>query len=72
LKVAHCPNNTCNPGASTTLLTTVDNAGQVGRYSSITIGPDGFALISYRDTTNLTLKVAHCASVNCAPFVQRR
>jgi hypothetical protein len=72
LKVAHCPNNTCNPGASTTLLAIVDRSADVGRYSSITIGPDGFALISYRDTANLTLKVVHCASLGCSPFVQRR
>ena len=47
------------PGGSFT-LTSVG----LGRYPSITIGTDGFGLISYRDD-NAHLKVAHCENTNC-------
>ncbi len=46
-------------------VTTIDSAGVVGSYSSITTGMDGFGLISYYDTTNQDLKVAHCLNVAC-------
>ncbi|HKQ36060.1 MAG TPA: hypothetical protein VJT11_12205, partial [Nitrospiraceae bacterium] len=46
-------------------LTTVDSTGSVGQYSSVTIGADGLALISYYDETNGDLKVAHCSNVAC-------
>jgi hypothetical protein len=31
----------------------------------VTIGADGLGLISYRDVTNLDLKVAHCSDAAC-------
>jgi hypothetical protein len=34
-------------------------------YPSVTIGADGFGLISYYDKTNGDLKVAHCSDTNC-------
>jgi hypothetical protein len=43
----------------------VDSAGSVGQYSSVAIGTDGLALISYYDATNGDLKVAHCADLAC-------
>ena len=46
-------------------LTTLDGSGNVGQYSSVTIGTDGLALISYYDATNGDLKVAHCSNVTC-------
>ena len=46
-------------------LATLDSAGIVGRYTSITIGSDGLGLISYFDATNLDLKVAHCSNAAC-------
>jgi len=39
----------------------------VGLYTSITIGTDGLALISYFDNANNDLKVAHCSSTYCMP-----
>ncbi|MBK8836686.1 MAG: hypothetical protein IPO29_18280 [Anaerolineae bacterium] len=51
------------PGAG--IATTLDSTDDVGRYSSITIGPDGLGLISYYDVTNEDLKVFHCANVAC-------
>lgn len=35
-------------------------------FSSITIGADGFGLISYYDATNGDLKVAHCTNTACS------
>jgi hypothetical protein len=43
----------------------VDTAGSVGQHSSATIGIDGLALISYYDTSNANLKVAHCNDLAC-------
>jgi len=62
LKVAHCGNVSCSSGNT---ITTVDNIGEVGRTSSITIGTDGLPIVSYRDRTNQDLKVAHCGSILC-------
>jgi preprotein translocase subunit Sec61beta len=43
----------------------VDRAGNVGQYSSVTMGADGLGLISYYDETNGDLKVAHCSASAC-------
>jgi len=51
------------PAANT--ITSLDTAGSVGFYTSVTIGVDGLGLISYQDDTNFDLKVAHCSNVNC-------
>ena len=59
-----------NPLGNT--LTTVDSAGNVGLYTSITLGADGLPVISYFDNTNGDLKVAKCTSATCVPFVRRR
>lgn len=61
LKVAHCSNVEC----ATATLTTLDSAGDVGKYSSVAIGTDGLALISYYDGSNQDLKVAHCNNPMC-------
>jgi len=61
LSVAHCSNTNC----SSSTATVVDTAGSVGRHSSLTIGADGFGLVSYQDLTNSDLKVAHCSNVVC-------
>jgi len=71
LKVAHCNDVAC---AGQKTVTTVDNSGNLGGYSSIAIGIDGLPIISYWDTTvdldnNIrreALKVAHCNDVACA------
>ncbi len=38
----------------------------IGQGPSTTIGVDGFPIISYIDSTNRDLKVAHCENVNCS------
>ena len=50
---------------TTTIRTPLDSGGDVGSFTSITIGADGLGLISYRDFTDRDLKVAHCSNVNC-------
>jgi len=63
LKVAKCANPACSGGAT---ITTVDDpANQVGQYSSIDIGADGFPVISYFDNTAIALKVAKCTNAAC-------
>jgi hypothetical protein len=51
------------PRANT--ITTLDSAGIVGYYTSITVGGDGLPVISYYDLTNHDLKVAHCSNASC-------
>ncbi len=62
LKVAKCGNASCSSGNT---LTTVDATGSVGYYTSIAIGSDGLPIISYRDSTNQTLKMAKCGNASC-------
>jgi hypothetical protein len=59
---------------STASLAILDGslATHVGQWSSITIAPDGFPMISYWDVTNGHLKVAHCSNPTCTPYVRRR
>jgi len=62
LMAAHCENIEC----TTSLVSTLDSGGNVGRNSSLAIGQDGKGLIAYLDlTTNGALKVAHCADTAC-------
>jgi hypothetical protein len=63
LKVAHCGDPACSAGNT---ITTLDSEGRVGDYTSITIGADGLPIISYLDSTNLNLKVAHCGDPACS------
>jgi hypothetical protein len=62
LKVAKCLNPACT-GTST--ITTVDAPGDVGAYSSITLGLSGNPMVAYLDTTNADLKVAACVNPAC-------
>ena len=62
LKVLHCGDLVCSSG---NVSTTVDSAGNVGSYSSITIGADGLPVIGYLDITNTALKVLHCGNLLC-------
>ncbi len=41
------------------------DTNNTGWYTSITIGSDGFPIISYLDYINETLKVAHCDDIAC-------
>ena len=63
LKVAHCGNVTCNSGNT---ITTVDAAGLVGDYSSITIGVNGLPIVSYRDISSTALNAVACGTADCS------
>jgi 20S proteasome alpha/beta subunit len=62
LKVAACTNPGCT---GTPTITTIDSDGNVGRYTSIAIGDNGYPVISYYDFTNDDLKVAACTTADC-------
>jgi len=62
LKVAHCGTLDCTSGNT---ITTVDSLGFIGYWTSITIGADNLPIISYHDSTNKDLKVAHCGTLDC-------
>ena len=62
LKVIHCENLICsNPNFT---ITTLDSSGDVGFYTSVTIGNDGLGLIAYTQRDS-GLKVAHCNNLAC-------
>jgi len=61
LKMAKCGNTACSSWS----LATVDSTNDVGRYSSIAIGTDGYPVISYYDASNGALKLAACNSADC-------
>jgi hypothetical protein len=69
LKVAHCGDAACTTGNT---LWAVDTGGEVGAFTSITIGVDGLPVVSYCDDANGDLKVLHCSNVFCVPFWRRR
>jgi len=62
LKVLHCENVLCNRAS-------INNVDTGGQFSSITIGRDKVALISY---INNGLKVAHLSDLFGNPYVRRR
>ena len=65
LKVAKCNDVACSGGNETISL--VDDAvNQVGSYTSIAIGNDGYPVISYQDFTAGALKVAKCNDAACS------
>jgi hypothetical protein len=66
LKVAKCVNAACT---GTAVVTPVDDpAGKnVGEYSSIAVGTDGFPVISYYNSTDRALMVAKCSNPSCLP-----
>jgi hypothetical protein len=68
LKVAACADATC-AGFTSMVLDTVSSLVSVGEYPSITIGSDGFPIISYYDSSNGRLRVAHCDEAKCQTAV---
>jgi hypothetical protein len=64
LKLATCT-SLCDRTDATWVVTTVDSAGDVGRYSSIAIDTAGNPVIAYYDATIKGLKVATCTAA-CA------
>ena len=59
------PTPTATPTPPAVTISVLDSEGDVGIYTSIAIGADGLALISYHDLTTGSLKVAHCANLKC-------
>ena len=51
-------------------VTTVDSTGDTGEYTSIALGSDGFARISYMDNSNDDLKFARCTNADCTSSVR--
>jgi len=67
LKLVHCKNISCTgvEGVGFDTPVTLDGTEQVGSYTSIAIGTDGFPVISYSDDTNSDLKLVHCKNISC-------
>jgi hypothetical protein len=63
LYVAKCADAAC--AAPATVTPVDDPANQVGEFSALAIGSDGLPIISYLDSTALTLKVAQCVTAAC-------
>ena len=61
LKAYHCTSVDCSSGSDFQL-----ESDHSGTYTSITIGSDGFPIISHLVPGVRTLKVYHCASVDCS------
>ena len=66
LKVAHC----ADLGCTTSVTSTIDTLGFIGSaagayFTSIKIGADGLPIMSYHDSANLDLKIAHCSNPTC-------
>ena len=64
LKVAHCDDTAC----SSATIATLDSVADVlwGGMSSIAVGVDGLGIISYFDSADFDLKVAHCVDTACS------
>ena len=62
LALYRCGSANCSTGSA---VTVDPDAGNVGRATSLTIGVDGFPIISYYDSTNFDLRVAKCTDVDC-------
>ena len=65
LKVVKCNEAACAAGGET--ITTVDSAGDVGLFTSITVGADANPVISYYDSTNGDLKVVKLGHTSWIP-----
>jgi predicted regulator of Ras-like GTPase activity (Roadblock/LC7/MglB family) len=66
LMVSVCLTSTCTEGSiSMTLDSAAPGADALGQYSSIAIGVDDLAVISYYDAEAGALKVVHCATRAC-------
>lgn len=63
LKVAHCIDLAC----SSAVFYELKPGGEMGMLTSIAIGADGLGLISYFDSGNRHLNVAHCSNLLCFP-----
>lgn len=66
LKVVKCNDRACT-GNDESIVVIDDSENNVGWATSITIGSDGFPVISYRDASANALKVAKCGDMDCSP-----
>ena len=58
--------DTLETATSVNTIATVDSTGDVGYFTSITIGTDGLPVVSYYDDTNGDLKVLKCGEAACS------
>ncbi|MBI3638635.1 hypothetical protein HY227_02740 [Candidatus Wolfebacteria bacterium] len=68
LRVVHCGSINCASGNTST---TLDSTNDVGKFNSITVGTDGFPIISYQGDSTSTapdLKVVHCTALDCSTY----
>ncbi|MBI4276655.1 hypothetical protein HY629_02325, partial [Candidatus Uhrbacteria bacterium] len=63
LHVVKCANLGCTTGST---ITAVDSTNDVGKYTSIGITSDGFALVSFYDVTNGNLRILKCGNTACS------
>ncbi len=64
LKLAHCDDADCSGGGES--IVTVDSAGAVGRYTSLVLDAFGYPVVSYFDSIDNDLKLAHCDDADCS------
>jgi hypothetical protein len=74
LRVAHCADIRCTSADSISTVDLGGPNGTVGTYTSLAIGPDGQALVSYKGSTTShysaqDLRVAHCQGLACRTAV---
>ena len=65
LFVHHCSDRLCTGGTTTAVDTPASAGGEVGRWTSLTIGRDGFPIISHQNINTGALRVTHCGNVAC-------
>lgn len=66
LMVMRCIDAACTTNFGINPFRLADSSGDVGKYSSIAIGADGYPIISHRDTTRGGLRVTHCGNSSCS------
>jgi hypothetical protein len=64
LKLVHCTSEDCS--LLDTPIVLDDTASDVGQQSSIGIGVDGNAVVSYRNNSGGGLRVVHCSNPSCS------
>jgi len=64
LKVMNCNDLDC--AGLDESITSPDQGGDVGSYTSLALDGDGYPVVSYYNWTSKDLKVMHCNDVNCA------
>ncbi len=63
LLLAHCGDATCSSNVSIQL---VDDAGDVGQFTTLALDSSGLPVIGYRDVGNTDLKLARCGDADCS------